>query len=419
MKQNTTYKQTELGLIPDDWEVKKLGEILKEYSLGGNYENNSEESGIPLIKMGNIGRGKIDLSKIEYLPKNVNYSKNDILKYNDILFNTRNTLDLVGKVSIWKNEALFALYNSNLLRLYFKEDFVENNDYVNFQFNSEITLANLKKYATGTTSVAAIYTKDLLKLKFLLPPLPEQKKIADCLSTWDSAIEKQSALINVLTQRKKALMQQLLTGKKRLPGFSDEWKEVKLGDLFEKINRKNEEGNTNVVTISAQRGFVKQTDFFNKSVASETLDNYSLIYHGEFCYNKSYSNGYPLGATKRLIAFEKAVVTTLYICFKIKDQKKSNGSFFEQFFEANSLDRSLIKIAQEGGRAHGLLNVSLSDFFNIKIKLPPIEEQTAIAEILAAADRELQLQKEKLAQLQTQKKGLMQVLLTGKKRLIN
>ena len=123
MKQNTTYKQTELGLIPEDWEVKKLGEILKEYSLGGNYENNSEESGIPLIKMGNIGRGKIDLSKIEYLPKNVNYSKNDILKYNDILFNTRNTLDLVGKVSIWKNEALFALYNSNLLRLYFKEDF--------------------------------------------------------------------------------------------------------------------------------------------------------------------------------------------------------------------------------------------------------------------------------------------------------
>ena len=207
MKQNTTYKQTELGLIPDDWEVKKLGEILKEYSLGGNYENNSEESGIPLIKMGNIGRGKIDLSKIEYLPKNVNYSKNDILKYNDILFNTRNTLDLVGKVSIWKNEALFALYNSNLLRLYFKEDFVENNDYVNFQFNSEITLANLKKYATGTTSVAAIYTKDLLKLKFLLPPLPEQKKIADCLSTWDSAIEKQSALINALTDRKKALMQ--------------------------------------------------------------------------------------------------------------------------------------------------------------------------------------------------------------------
>ena len=261
---------------------------------------------------------------------------------------------------------------------------------------------------------------DIIKnLQIPLPPLPEQKKIADCLSTWDCAIEKQSALINALTQRKKALMQQLLTGKKRLPGFSDEWKEVKLGDLFEKINRKNEEGNTNVVTISAQRGFVKQTDFFNKSVASETLDNYSLIYHGEFCYNKSYSNGYPLGATKRLIAFEKAVVTTLYICFKIKDQKKSNGSFFEQFFEANSLDRSLIKIAQEGGRAHGLLNVSLSDFFNIKIKLPPIEEQTAIAEILATADRELQQQKENLAPLQTKKKGFMQVLLTGKKRLIN
>ena len=269
MKQNTTYKQTELGLIPDDWEVKKLGEILKEYSLGGNYENNSEESGIPLIKMGNIGRGKIDLSKIEYLPKNVNYSKNDILKYNDILFNTRNTLDLVGKVSIWKNEALFALYNSNLLRLYFKEDFVENNDYVNFQFNSEITLANLKKYATGTTSVAAIYTKDLLKLKFLLPPLPEQKKIADCLSTWDCAIEKQNALINALIDRKKALMQQLLTGKKRLPGFSGEWKEVKLGEISIKksstLQANSLEENNGEFKVYGASGIVANIDFYNES----------------------------------------------------------------------------------------------------------------------------------------------------------
>ena len=395
MKQNTTYKQTELGLIPEDWEVKKLGEILKEYSLGGNYENNSEESGIPLIKMGNIGRGKIDLSKIEYLPKNVNYSKNDILKYNDILFNTRNTLDLVGKVSIWKNEALFALYNSNLLRLYFKEDFVENNDYVNFQFNSEITLANLKKYATGTTSVAAIYTKDLLKLKFLLPPLPEQKKIADCLSTWDVAIEKQNALINALTQRKKALMQQLLTGKKRLPGFSDEWKEVKLGNISIKksstLQANSLEENNGEFKVYGASGIVANIDFYN-----ESEEYIGIVKDGSGVGNLM------------LCDAKSSVLGTLDI---IKNNKKSNLFFIYLI---------LSKIHFEKYKVGGAIpHIYYRDYSREKINIPSLSEQTAIAEILATADRELQLQKEKLAQLQTQKKGLMQVLLTGKKRLLN
>ena len=413
MKQNTTYKQTELGLIPEDWEVKEVKKIAKIYD-GTHSTPNYVDYGIPFYSVEHITSNNFKNTK--FISEEVFFNENKRVKLErgDILMSRIGDIG-TAKYIDWDVNASFYVTLALFKKITEKIDF----KFITFSINSSVFAKELHKRTLHVAFPKKINLGDIGKCKIPLPPLPEQKKIADCLSTWDSAIEKQSALINALTQRKKALMQQLLTGKKRLPGFSDEWKEVKLGDLFEKINRKNEEGNTNVVTISAQRGFVKQTDFFNKSVASETLDNYSLIYHGEFCYNKSYSNGYPLGATKRLIAFEKAVVTTLYICFKIKDQKKSNGSFFEQFFEANSLDRSLIKIAQEGGRAHGLLNVSLSDFFNIKIKLPPIEEQTAIAEILAAADRELQLQKEKLAQLQTQKKGLMQVLLTGKKRLIN
>ncbi len=411
MKQNTTYKQTELGLIPDDWEVKKLGEILKEYSLGGNYENNSEESGIPLIKMGNIGRGKIDLSKIEYLPKNVNYSKNDILKYNDILFNTRNTLDLVGKVSIWKNEALFALYNSNLLRLYFKEDFVENNDYVNFQFNSEITLANLKKYATGTTSVAAIYTKDLLKLKFLLPPLPEQKKIADCLSTWDCAIEKQSQLINALTQRKKALMQQLLTGKKRLPGFKGEWKEVKLGEIGE-IQTGNTPSKLESENWNGEYYWCTAEDMKSKYV-NNTAQKLT---------KKGWSLARTVKANSILVTCIASIginaITNVECSFNQQiNSITPNENFSTEFiyYLMNNSKENLLKYA--GAGALPMLNKNT--FSSIKFKFPTLSEQTAIAEILATADRELQLQKEKLAQLQQQKKGLMQVLLTGKKRLIN
>ena len=408
MKQNTTYKQTELGLIPDDWEVKKLGEILKEYSLGGNYENNSEESGIPLIKMGNIGRGKIDLSKIEYLPKNVNYSKNDILKYNDILFNTRNTLDLVGKVSIWKNEALFALYNSNLLRLYFKEDFVENNDYVNFQFNSEITLANLKKYATGTTSVAAIYTKDLLKLKFLLPPLPEQKKIADCLSTWDCAIEKQSQLINALTQRKKALMQQLLTGKKRLPGFEGKWNLNSINDLFIFKNGKAHENDIdeNGKYILVNSKFIS-TD---GEISKKTNSNLAPLEVNDLVFVMSdVPNGKALA---KFCLIKEDNLYTLNQRIGLLKIKKGNPIFMYYLLNRNSYFLMF-------DNGVGQTNLRKDDILDCPLNIPSLSEQTAIAEILATADRELTLQKEKLAQLQTQKKGLMQVLLTGKKRLLN
>lgn len=254
--------------------------------------------------------------------------------------------------------------------------------------------------------------------KIRLPKtLPEQKAIAQVLSTWDDAISKTEKLIAQKVLRKKWLIQQLLTGKKRLKGFVGEWKEKKLSDLFDRVTRKNTEGNTTVVTISAQRGFIRQTDFFNKNIASEITDNYFLVERGEFCYNKSYSNGYPWGATKRLNDFDKAVVTTLYICFGVKDQKKTNPEFFEQYFVANHLDKGLTKIAHEGGRAHGLLNVTPSDFFSLKIIVPSFEEQTAIAQVLQVADKEIRLLKAKAEKLMEQKKGLMQVLLTGKKRL--
>jgi len=263
----------------------------------------------------------------------------------------------------------------------------------------------------------AINSSDVRKLKIFLPPLPEQKAIAQLLSTWDNGITKTQALIAQKEERKKWLMQTLLTGKIRLKGFERKWKEVRLKDLFERVTRKNNVGNTNVVTISAQRGFVRQTDFFSKNIASELLDNYFPVDKGEFCYNKSYSNGYPWGATKRLKDFDKAVVTTLYICFSIKDKNKTSGDFFEQFFEANLLDKGLIKIAHEGGRAHGLLNVTPVDFFELRISIPNYQEQTAIAQVLKNADDEIQLIENKTEKLKEQKKGLMQVLLTGKKIL--
>ncbi len=113
------YKRTEVGVIPEDWDVKPLGSVLNMCRLGGNYPNQGRETAYPLVKMGNIGRGYIDAAKVEYIAPGVAPDPNHRLCYGDVLFNTRNTLDLVGKAAIWRNELPVAYYNSNLMRLEF------------------------------------------------------------------------------------------------------------------------------------------------------------------------------------------------------------------------------------------------------------------------------------------------------------
>jgi type I restriction enzyme S subunit len=218
-------------------------------------------------------------------------------------------------------------------------------------------------------------------------------------------------------------MQQLLTGKKRLvdpetgKAFEGDWEEVKLSHFFDRVTEKNKGQSTNVVTISAQHGLIRQEEFFKKSVASETLDNYFILRKGQFAYNKSYSNGYPMGAIKRLNRYEDAVVTSLYICFELKNEQLASSCFMEQYFESGLLNRGLTKVAAEGGRAHGLLNVKPSDFMALAITAPQLNEQQKIASVLTAADKEIELLEAKLLHFKQEKKALMQQLLTGKRRV--
>lgn len=193
------------------------------------------------------------------------------------------------------------------------------------------------------------------------------------------------------------------------------WSVKKLGDIVSKISRRNIINNTNVVTISAQKGFIKQEQFFNKSVAGSDLTNYYLLEKGDFGYNRSYSKGYPLGAIKRVDNYDYATVSTLYICFRPLD--KVNSDYLLQYFETGLQHFELYKIVQEGARNHGLLNVSLSDFFDIKLILPPLAEQEKIAEILGTWNEAIEKLSSLIVQKKLIKKGLMQKLLTGKVRL--
>lgn len=408
------YKDSPLGIIPKEWQVKRLGDLCYNQ---GDYGLNAPATDYSIDLPTYLRITDIDdngkFNSVDKKSVNSPVSKNYYLSDGDIVF--ARTGATVGKTYLYNvkdGQLVYAGFlikfspNPHLLLPYFLKAHTETQHYNNW--------ASVTSQRSGQPGINAT---EYCSFKIALPPIEEQKRICSVLQLWDTAIEKQSELIEKLKLRKRALMQQLLTGKKRLPGFSGKWKRIKLYDITERITRKNKEDNKNVVTISAQQGFVVQTDFFNKSVASETLDNYYLVHKDEFCYNKSYSNGYPMGAIKRLKSFDKAVVTTLYICFKLKNKVSVNINYFEQYCESGILNKELVKVANEGGRAHGLLNVTPSDFFNMHMRIPSIDEQNAIATVLVNADKEIELVNEKLASLQSQKRGLMQQLLTGKKRI--
>ena len=187
-----------------EWEEKKFSEIVIEYRLGGNYSNTENKTEFPLIKMGNINRGKVNLSKLEYITTNEDIEEIDKIKYGDLFFNTRNTLDLVGKVAIWRNELPTAYYNSNLMYIKFG-----NNFFMNYRLNSYEGLKAFRRIATGTTSVAAIYTKDLLKVVLSIPSLKEQIKIANFISSIDNKIEQNKKQLEQTKEFKKALLQRM------------------------------------------------------------------------------------------------------------------------------------------------------------------------------------------------------------------
>lgn len=267
------------------------------------------------------------------------------------------------------------------------------------------------KYAQGTKQ-QNLCSALVGKIGIVFPPVCEQKHILRYLRVFDELIDKLQGLIILKQNQKYWLMQNLLTGKKRLSGFHDKWKAVHLHDIATIIETRNTVNNTNVLTISAQYGLISQKDFFKKEVASKNKENYFLLERDDFAYNKSYSGDYIYGATKRLKNYDMGIVSPLYICFRVTD-KSVSLDYLEYYFEFGMTNREIRNIAQEGARNHGLLNISTKDFFNIKIILPAYEEQKAIARILMTADKEIELLEQKLELTKQEKKAMMQLLLTG------
>jgi type I restriction enzyme S subunit len=281
-----------------------------------------------------------------------------------------------------------------------------NRDYVyqqlRYRYESIRALSN-------TGSQENLNAELIREIAFPLPALEEQEAIAQALVVWDAAIQKAEQLIAAKERLTRALMRRVFE--------PTNYPCVRISEFARRITRKNTEGNGHPLTISGAEGLVSQSRYFGKRIAAEHTEHYTLLKHGEFAYNKSYSAGYPLGAIKRLDAHDEGIVSTLYLCFALEEGKAPISDYFAYFCEAGGFNRQIYQVAQEGARNHGLLNVTAEDFFSMRMPFPPSEVQERVVRTLTSAMRELTLLRDQLVALRAQKRGLMQKLLTGQWRL--
>ncbi len=190
------------------------------------------------------------------------------------------------------------------------------------------------------------------------------------------------------------------------------WRWTRIGEHFHRVTRKNTAGIRRVLTASGENGLVDQEDFFNKRVAGKNLAGYSHLKRGEFAYNRSSMKGYRCGAIKRLDRYDDGVLSTLYLCIGLRPNAEIATDYAAQLFDSGQLEGELRPIARVGARAHGLLNVTPTDFMEVSFPLPPLPEQKKIAAILSSVDEAIQARRAVIEQTRRVKEGLLQDLLT-------
>lgn len=257
------------------------------------------------------------------------------------------------------------------------------------------------------TGMPKINRNDLHRLWMILPPLPEQEKIAEVLSTWDAAIEQTRKLIDAKRRRKKALMQQLLTGKLRLPGFDRSWNEHKLGELF---SERKETGHEDLplLAVTGSRGIIPAEEVDRKDSSSSDKSRYKRICPGDIGYNTMRM----WQGVSALSQFEGIVSPAYTICVP---NECMDASFVSYFFKFQPTVYLFWRYSQ--GMVSDTLNLKYHNFAEISVKVPEKTEQRAIAKVLETADKEINLLGSELAAFEKQKRGLMQKLLTGEVRV--
>ena len=326
-----------------------------------------------------IGKNKyVDFSKRTITRDGLDNSSAKLLPLHTILLSSRAT---VGECSIASNECTTNQGFQSLIAKQCNIDFL----YYLIQTKKKDLIRN----ACGSTFLE-ISANEIRKIKVAVPVQNEQEQIAKLLSLIDERIATQNKIIEDLKKLKSAIIEKVFCPPNqkqpvcRIKGFEQPLTTYKMNAFCSRIATKNMDAKCSLVlTIAAQYGLVNQGSFFNKSVASENLTGYYLLHKGEFAYNRSYSAGYDWRTVKRLDNCDEGVLSTLYICFKI-NETIVDSDFLTYYFESTKWHKGLSDIAGEGARNHGLLNVSMTDYFNTKHRFPSMEGQKVIAKMLNA-----------------------------------
>ena len=288
-----------------------------------------------------------------------------------------------------------------------------NNGYFAALFKSANMINEFRKNSQGMTSDTwNLKYPQIETIKIQIPSVFEQDKVSELFGVLDARIVAQAQLVESLKKYKRGVFEAVFSQKLRLVPMELQkpWKQYKLSDFATRVTRKNGNQTDIPLTISAQYGLIDQRDFFSKMVASTDMSGYYLLQKGEYAYNRSTSNEYPFGSIKRLELYPMGAVSTLYLCFVIKEEVV-NSDLAKWYFESAQWYKGINNICAEGARNHGLLNVPTDGFFNTVHTLPSDpNEQLAVVDYLSNIQKKYEAAQRCLQAIENLRSGLLQQL---------
>ena len=402
------YKDSAVGVIPQEWEVKPVKDFGQVVT--GNTPSTAEVSNYGdeymFVSPADLSDDKKYIFRTEKMLSSKGYAVSRKMPKGAILYTCIGST--IGKIGI----ASCELTSNQQINAVICDD---NNEYLYYGL---LFLTGRIKMLAGEQAVPIINKSDFERIKLAVPPMEEQRKIAEILGVWDEAIEKQSRLIEKLELRKRGLMQRLLTGRTRLPGFTTPWQKVKLGEIgkFDKgVGVPKEKIVSEGCKAITYGEIYTKYDYVIKDFASyidsDTAQTSKQISSGAILFAGSGETLEDIGKCVAFIDNDKAYAGGDIIIF--------NPSIEVDSLVLSYILNSPVAIAQKRryGQGHSVVHIYQKDLARIELELPSPPEQKAIAEVLTMADNEIATHRKKLDALRLQKRGLMQQLLTGKTRV--
>ncbi len=398
------YKKGKLGVVPEEWEETSFSTLFTSTS---DYTDDLDTYPLYSLTIEDGITPKTERYERSHLVKKEDSYK--IVRPNDYAYNPMNLR--FGAVARHKGDMPVAVSGYyDIFTTVHESDLPFMDSFLTC--GPMITYYN--RVSTGSlVEKQRVHFSQFLEFMLPLPSINERTKIAAILTTQDKVIELKEKRLAEKLRQKKYLMQQLLTGKKRLPGFSEERKIKPLKKLTEKQKKKNNGFQYRLVlSNSAQHGIVSQDQEFDKEIANEErIDGYYVVIPGAFVYNPRISVTAPCGPINVNETGETGIMSPLYTVFTISSPQISQD-FLKYYFQSSCWYKYVKGVANYGAR-HDRISISDDDFFDMPISLPTKEEQNYIAKVLSAADREIDLLRQDIEQEKQKKKALMQLLLTG------